>query len=209
MRARIGLFSWYVLVLLALVNGVFAMRYLLPRAPLPALLPNVDSHRVLLTVHASSAGVAIALGPFLIASGFQRRWRSVHRKAGWLYSIAVFASGIVAIPLALHAAFGAIAGAGFFILAVLWITVTAIAVRMAAKRRFDRHRSWMLRSYALTAAAITLRLLLPASSLLGVSAGLSYRTAAWMCWLINLTFIEIYLLLRPVHPLQPSRDLVT
>ena len=69
---------------------------------------------------------------------------SAHRKAGWVYAIAVFIGGIAAILFAFHAAFGATAASGFFILAVLWITVTAIAVRMAWKRRFDRQRIWML-----------------------------------------------------------------
>jgi hypothetical protein len=177
------------------------MRYLLPRTPFPALLPIFASHRVLLTIHASCAGVALVLGPFLIGGGFQERWRGAHRKAGWVYAIAVCIGGIAAIPLAIHAAFGTTAASGFFILAVSWITVTATA-RMAWKRRFERHRIWMLRSYALTAAAITLRLLLPASGLLGVAAGPSYRAAAWMCWLINLTAIETYLHFRPMLPSQ-------
>jgi hypothetical protein len=73
------------------------MRYLLARTPFPALLPNFESHRVLLTIHASYAGVALVLGPFLIAGGFQQRWRGADRKAGWVYAIAVFIGGVAAI----------------------------------------------------------------------------------------------------------------
>ena len=47
-----------------------------------------------------------------------------------------------------------------------WLTARA--------RRFDEHRRWMIRSFALTFAAVTLRLYLP----LGMMAGLSFNEMA-------------------------------
>lgn len=51
----------------------------------------------------------------------------------------------------------------------------------------------MLRSYALTATAITLRLMLPAAGLLGLDFLPAYRTIAWLSWISNLVLVETYI----------------
>lgn len=188
---------WCVLMVFAAANGILAMRYLLPHVPLAAPLPNFKLHRFALALHASCAGVALLVGPFQIAEGFRIRWRSLHRTLGWVYVIAIAIAGVSAMVLAPQANFGPIAGFGFFTLAVVWLIATGTALGMAIQHRFQDHRRWMLRSYALTAAAITLRVLLPASAVMGLPPGPSYRTIAWMCWLINLGIVEIYLFVRP------------
>ena len=53
----------------------------------------------------------------------------------------------------------------------------------------------MMRSYALTAAAITLRLYLPVFAITGIPFAEGYRLVAWICWIPNLMFAEW--LLRP------------
>ena len=56
------------------------------------------------------------------------------------------------------------------------------------------HRCWMIRSYALTFAAVTLRLELPLFFIFG---GMEYPVAssyvAWLCWVPNLFIAELYL----------------
>jgi uncharacterized membrane protein len=192
MKRIINTTFWCVLTVFATVNGILAMRYLLPHVPFAAPLPNLKLHRLALALHASSAGLALLIGPSQIVERFRLRRRSLHRRLGWIYVVAVGAAGISAMVLAPQANFGAIAGLGFFTLAVVWLIATGIALRLAIQHRFMDHRRWMLRSYALTAAAITLRILLPASAVLGLPPGPSYRAIAWMCWLINLGIVEMY-----------------
>jgi hypothetical protein len=192
--------AWWVLLLFAAFNSVLAMRYLLPHVPYAATIPNLKIHRIALAIHASFAGIALLIGPFQLPGRSRSRWKTWHRRAGWVYAIAVAVGGIAAIPLSLHASFGPIAGSGFFALAIAWLTTTAIAVWMAVQRRFDAHRRWMLRSYALAAAAISLRIMLPLSAILGLPIAPSYRTIAWACWLVNLSIVETYLLFRPNWP---------
>jgi uncharacterized membrane protein len=194
---RMHTMLWGVLMLFAAANGILAMRYLLPHVPLAAALPNLKLHRVALGLHASCAGVALLAGPFQIAEWFRIRRRRLHRILGWVYVVAVALGAISAVVLAPQANFGPIAGFGFFTLAVVWLIATGIALRMAIQQRFKDHRRWMLRSYALTAAAITLRILLPASAMMGLPVASSYRAIAWMCWLINLGVVEVYLFFRP------------
>lgn len=189
--------SWSVLLLFALINGALALRYLLPHPPFAAPLLNLKVHRVALAIHASSAAIALVLGPFQIVNGFRVRWRTLHRRLGWIYCGAVLVGGLAAVPLSLRASAGPIAAAGFMALALAWLLTTGLAVWAAVQRRFGEHRRWMLRSYALTAAAITLRIYLPLSAVLALPPEASYRAIAWMCWVLNLAAVEIYLRARP------------
>ena len=44
----------------------------------------------------------------------------------------------------------------------------------------------MLRNFALTTAAVTLRIYLPASMLAGIPFEVAYPAVAWLCWMPNL-----------------------
>ena len=60
--------------------------------------------------------------------------------------------------------------------------------------RIAEHQRWMVRSYALTFAAVTLRLEMPFFFILG---GMDYAEVsnyvAWLCWVPNLIIAELYL----------------
>jgi uncharacterized membrane protein len=202
MKRIVHTILWGVLTVLATANGIFALRYLFPHVPLAATIANFKLHRFTLALHASSAGVALLVGPFQIAEWFRIRRRRVHRALGWIYVVAVALGAVSAVVLAPGATFGPIAGFGFFTLAIVWLIATGTALKMAIRQRFENHRRWMLRSYALTAAAITLRILMPAAAVMGLPTGPSYRAIAWMCWLVNLGMVEVYLAFRPVSASQ-------
>ena len=52
------------------------------------------------------------------------------------------------------------------------------------------HQRWMVRSVALTFAAVTLRLCIPLSVVLGLPFEPSYQAIAWLCWVPNLMVAE-------------------
>ena len=61
----------------------------------------------------------------------------------------------------------------------------------------------MLRSYALTLAAVTLRLYLPISQMLGLPFGPSYQVISWLAWVPNLLVVELFVIHRPrVVPIE-------
>jgi hypothetical protein len=64
----------------------------------------------------------------------------------------------------------------------------------ARRRRIDLHRAWMLRSYSLTFAAVTLRIWLPLSQVAGLPFLPSYQAIAWLCWVPNLIVVEWFVL---------------
>lgn len=53
------------------------------------------------------------------------------------------------------------------------------------------HRAWMTRSFLLALAAVTLRIYLPLSGLVGLPFDVSYRLISWMCWVPNLLVAEV------------------
>ena len=87
------------------------------------------------------------------------------------------------------------------------VLVTTGSAYVAARQRlFTVHLRWMVRSYALIYAAVTLRLLLP--MLIGAFHGdflTAYRLVSWLCWVPNLLFAEWCLARVP----QADRPLVT
>jgi hypothetical protein len=88
---------------------------------------------------------------------------------------------------------GPLAQTGFGALAVLWIAATAQAWRMILAGRVAEHRRWMIRSFALTFAAVTLRLYLPLPPLMGFGFLEGYAVIAWLAWVPNLIVAEIYI----------------
>jgi hypothetical protein len=58
----------------------------------------------------------------------------------------------------------------------------------------------MIRSYALTLAAVTLRLWLPLSQVAGIDFMTAYVAIAWLCWVPNLLVAEWFLRRRPRRP---------
>ena len=89
---------------------------------------------------------------------------------------------VASIPVALHAETGTIASAGFLALGAAWIATTAVSVVLILRRRLALHRSWMIRSYALTASAITLRIYLGLGAALAIPFVGSRPAIAWLCW---------------------------
>ena len=125
---------------------------------------------------------------------------AIHRWVGRLYIFAILVGGAAGLTLAFGAIGGPIAGWGFGLLSLVWIATTLQAVRLAMAGRFAEHRRWMMRSFALTFAAVTLRLQLPV--LIGFG-GMSYADAsiilAWSCWLPNLVFVEWLIARKPMN----------
>jgi hypothetical protein len=78
----------------------------------------------------------------------------------------------------------------------LWLFTTSMAWRSALKRDFTSHERWMIRSFALTFAAVTLRLQLPFIFILDTGFEPAYRVIAWSAWAPNLIVAEIWIALR-------------
>ncbi len=77
------------------------------------------------------------------------------------------------------------------------MVATGLAVRFILRGDAIRHRRWMIRSYALTAAAITLRIYLPLIFAFHWPFLIAYPAIAWLCWIPNALAAEVYLRFVP------------
>lgn len=80
---------------------------------------------------------------------------------------------------------------GFGILAVLWFGTALQAYRLVLTGNIEAHRQWMIRNYALTLAAVTLRQYLPLMLfVLHWPFPRAYITVSWLCWVPNVLVAE-------------------
>ena len=141
-------------------------------------------------LHVVSSVIALLVAPLQFVRAVRKRWPSVHRYTGRTYLAACAIAAPTGFVLALGTSAGLLAGFGFALIALLWAAATWLGWRAAIERRFDDHRDWMIRSYALLAGAITLRLYLPAALTLGFDYYDAYPIIAWLSWLTNLAIAE-------------------
>lgn len=153
-----------------------------------------------LFVHAAASIAALAVGPFALSSKLRTRRIGLHRLLGRIYMAAIALGGITGLYLAFYATGGIVSTAGFLGLSAMWLTVSGLALYRIKSKQLTAHRQWMIRSYALTLAAVTLRIYIPISI---VSFGeayfeTSYMAIAWLCWIPNLIIAELYIRKHPL-----------
>ena len=160
-----------------------------------------------LYVHIVTAMLALIIGPFQIFLKKSQARRRQHRLMGYIYVISISASGIVGLYLSLFATGGWVAGLGFFGLDVLWVAATWTALRKIIAKDVQAHKEWMLRSYALTFAAVTLRIWLAPLTMLFGDFEAGYRVVAWFCWVPNLLVIEAVIRARKSKRTSPAASI--
>jgi uncharacterized membrane protein len=187
--------AWRAIVVLLTLEIVMvsALRYFTgSEAPPPPILANAFA-KPFLILHVTGGVTALLVAPLQFVRQIRARWPAFHRATGRLYVVACATGAPAGFMLALGTTAGPIASVGFAIPAVLWALFTWLGWRSAVERRFDEHREWMLRSYAITSTAITLRLMLPAAALLGFEFLSAYRVIAWLAWMTNLALSEYHI----------------
>ena len=157
------------------------------------VVPGVEGlNSAILVLHVLTAIPPLLLGLIAFSSRARRLSLRVHRWIGTVYCIAIWISAITGGLLAAANGHGILAKLGFGCLAIAWFTTTYFAYVTARRKELIEHRRWMIRSYALTLAVVTVRPLF----LFGPPAGLEpetwYVMITWLCWVPNLVAGEIY-----------------
>lgn len=184
---------WTITLLVSLVSFRFLGLGL--ETAFPDMIEHIAARKTIFLTHITASPIALALGLFQFSTKLRKKRPTVHRWMGRFYMVAILLGGVSGLVMAEGMlAERPVAGIGFGLLSLLWIGATAQAVRLAMSGKISQHRRWMIRSFALTFAAVTLRLYLPAF-LFGLKV--SYAEAslylAWMCWIPNLLIAEWYL----------------
>lgn len=124
-----------------------------------------------------------------------KRIPRVHRMMGYIYVVDVVAiAGPSGLIMGIYSNGDWFAALSFVILSVLWIIITLIALFKVYKKQYIDHRTWMIRSYALTLSAVTLRLLaIVVPIFFQLKARDEYSLISWLSWTLNLAVAELYI----------------
>jgi uncharacterized membrane protein len=205
---RFASFEALIFLSLGVAGYAIAVYGFLPLGALvhPDMRATFEAQRTAIYAHIFASAIALALGPFQFSEKLRTRRLALHRWSGRLYlGVGVLVGGFAGLFMAAHAFGGLAARLGFACLALGWLYTGLRAYLAIRVRNIVSHRRWMVRNFALTFAAVTLRLWLPASMASGIAFELAYPVIAWLCWVPNLLVAE--LLLNQTHnpALQRSR----
>jgi uncharacterized membrane protein len=144
-----------------------------------------------LRLHIAGGMGALLAGPWQFSRKLRARRLNLHRWMGRFYLLSVALGSIAGFAMALVSEQGLPTHFGFGILAVLWFATALQAYRSIRRGEIDAHRQWMIRNFALSLAAVTLRIYMPL--MLGIfhwPFRATYITVSWLCWIPNLLIAE-------------------
>lgn len=198
--------AWAVMALPAVAIAGYALWGMAFPAARPPFMADLFARApLLMVIHIGGGSAALILGAVQVNRRIRSRFLLLHRWLGAGYAVAVLLAGTAALALAPSSFGGTVTHLGFGGLGVCWIATTILAVRSILRLDIPAHRRWMYRSYALTLAAVTLRIYLPLSHALGIGFEDAYRAVSWLCWVPNLVIVEVWLLAGSRDILHGSR----
>ena len=153
---------------------------------------NIIHWRTAFFIHVYASMWVLFAGFSQFSRSLLRNRPKLHRTLGYVYVADVLLiTGPAGLIMGFYANGGLLSRIAFVSLAILWIYCTAMALVKAKQKNFKSHRNYMIRSYALTLSAITLR-----AWKYGITNTMSlppmdvYRIVAWLGWVGNLIFAE-------------------
>src|ERR1700730_12804470 len=111
-----------------------------------------------LILHLTGGVLAITAGLVQIWLGLTNRISTLHRVLGKVYGTGVLIGSIGGFYLSLTIPAHLAYKAGLVGLNFAWLLTTSMALYAIRTRRIQQHREWMLRSYTVTFAFVTYRL---------------------------------------------------
>lgn len=190
---------WWFMTTLATLIFIYAMAYFVVDEIGGDLKIKFASMPLAAYAHIWGGGIALLIGAFQLNAGLRRKSVGLHRILGRIYLAGVFASGLGGVYLAWYAEGGWMNSLGFGLLGILWLITGILAWSSIVKGRIAEHRKWMIRNYALTFAAVMLRIYLPTFLMMGLAFPVAYAIVAWMCWVPNLLIAEWLFIRRPAR----------
>jgi len=190
--------GWVLMTLIALYLSAVTLVYFSFRPDIYFLLAkkeivNFVPWRLAFYIHITGGLIALAVGPFQFLEKFRIKRPKFHKTLGKIYVAAIL---LIGAPSGFFMAFfangGPWADLGFICMAFMWVLTTWLGLKAILRKDVTTHVQWMIRSYAMCFAAVTLRLLTPILTLLfHLKISTVLISVAWLSWIINLVFAQI------------------
>lgn len=146
-------------------------------------------------VHVYSAIFVLLAGFFQFNRTLLKKFPVTHRNIGKFYVFTVlFLSAPSGLFIGFFANGGIYSKVSFVSLSILWFYFTTKGFTAVKNKNIAKHRAFMLRSFALTFSAITLRFWKIILVHLFHPAPMDvYQIIAWLGWVPNLLIVEYYI----------------
>ena len=193
----LAFFSWLMLKIVLLYTP---MRLDIAFLQLKQQYIHIDAWRVSFFIHVFSSMFALMAGFSQFSKKLLHTKPILHRRLGYAYVINIMCiTGPAGLVMSFYANGGLLSRIAFVMLSVLWMFFTATAVYKAIKKDFAAHRAFMIRSYALTLSALSLRMWkVLFAEFTNIGPMDRYRIIAWLGWGLNLLIAE-YIIIQQVR----------
>jgi len=185
--SRLSTVLWWMMLVFSLPVVIYAAKYFV----LKVSDPHFARYLFPLRLHIAGGMGALLAGPWQFSERLRSRALNLHRWLGRFYLLEVALGSVAGLAMSFVSQEGLPTHLGFGILAVLWFVTGLQAYRCVRRGEIEAHREWMIRNFALTLAAVTLRNYMP---LMIVALHWSFRatfiTVSWLCWVPNLLIAE-------------------
>lgn len=167
---------------------------------------HLDYYRMAFYSHIFTSIIVLLSGAILFSNFILKKYSRLHRYAGRTY---VFLLLLIAAPsgmvMSFHANGDWLTKVSFLILTPLWWWFTWKGFRSALQKDFKAHRIWMMRSYALTLSAISLRAYqMFLGTFFFMDPEVQYLLVSWISWVGNLLVVEIWIYYRDTRVTVPT-----
>lgn len=152
--------------------------------------------------HITLGGLALLIGWTQFSQKLRKKNLKLHRNIGRIYVYSVLISGVFGLYIAQFATGGLPNIIGFSLSALVWLSTTIIAFSAIRKKNIQKHKEFMIYSYAMCFSAVTLRIWLPLLTILMGEFIKAYYVVAWLSWIPNL-FVA-YLIIKSSRKKMPS-----
>jgi uncharacterized membrane protein len=197
---------WIVMAIPAVISGIWGLYV----AFFPDVLEQAGGKERMFAIyaigfaHTAGGGIASLIGPFQFLTAIRRRAPRVHVWLGRAYLAAVGVGALAGLFLSPGSLAANTFGIAFICLAAAWFYTGWMAFASIRQRNVEAHQVWMIRNFALTYAAVTLRVEMPLLILAGMEPIMALNVVGWMCWIPNLLLVEWWMR-GGAHPAQPLR----
>lgn len=188
-----GQIAWWALIAIpSFISGIWALYV----AAFPQIMDQAGGYERMWAIpiigfmHTAGGGIASLIGPLQFLKRLRRRQLNWHRWMGRVYLTAVGLSALAGLYLSPGSLAANTFGVAFIALAAAWFYTGWMAYATVRAGDVAAHRRWMIRNFALTFAAVTLRVEMPLLIMAGLHPIMALNVVGWLCWVPNLMAVE-------------------
>jgi uncharacterized membrane protein len=163
------------------------------------LIYHVDSWRISFYLHVFVSILVLVSGFTQFSKYIRINYPKIHRWFGMVhFAILLGFSAPSALVMSFYANGGTWSKCSFILLSLLWIFTTIMSLFFLRKGNYQQHSNWMVRSYALTLSAISLRLYVWLLDIFKIDIHPihAYILVSWSSWVLNLLIAELVIKLK-------------